>query len=188
MTFANLYAPNNRQDAFLQRHLRQILQFSEEQMIMGGDLNILLTPHEDTSTGTSSTLRDMRKWIGTVLHSVQMVDAWRLFHPGERDYKFFSKPHQAYSRIDYFLIPHRCLQAVRDTAIGSITWSDHAPITLRYVLSDIRSAPLPPWRLNESLLQDPEVLTDVVKEIGHYFTSNDTPDSDPGWCGRHIRQ
>lgn len=36
----------------------------------------------------------------------------------------------------------------------------------------------PVWQLNESLLQDPEVLADVIKELGHYFNTNVTPDSD----------
>lgn len=36
------------------------------------------------------------------------------------------------------------------------------------------------WRLNESLLQDKDVLEDVTKELDFYFSTNDTPDCDPG--------
>lgn len=36
------------------------------------------------------------------------------------------------------------------------------------------------WRLNESLLQDKDILEDVTKELNYYFTTNDTPDCDPG--------
>lgn len=122
----------------------------------------------------------MRKRIHTSLHTAQLIDAWRLFNPRERDYTFYSRPHQTYSRIDYFLIPHSQLQAIKDTTIGTITWSDHAPITLKYALSDFHKAQRMPWKLNESLLQDPEVLADVRKEIGHYFHTNNTSDSDAG--------
>lgn len=45
---------------------------------------------------------------------------------------------------------------------------------MRYTVSDIRTAQRPPWRLNKSLL---EVLA-VVVNVGHYFNSNSTPDSD----------
>lgn len=69
--------------------------------------------------------------------------------------------------------------AVKDAKIGSITWSDHASITLIYALSDTQTLQRHPWRLNESLLQDPEILADVVKEIGHYFDTNSTQDSKP---------
>lgn len=36
------------------------------------------------------------------------------------------------------------------------------------------------WRLNESLLQDKDVLEDVIKELDFQFSTNDTPDCDPG--------
>lgn len=180
LTFANLYVPNDHQDTFLKRHLAQLERCAEEQLIIGGDLNIPLTPSEDTFSGKSSSSCDTRKRILTVLHATQLIDAWRLFHPGERDYTYYSRPHQTYSRIDYFLIPHGHLQAIKGTTIGYITWSDHGPITMRYALSDMYKAQRKPWRKNESLLQDPEVLADVVKEIGHCFHTNSTFESDMG--------
>lgn len=93
VTLANLYVPNTHQDAFIKRHLDLLSHFSEGQLIIGGDFNVPLTPTEDTSTGTSSTSRDLRRRIGAQLHTMQLIDVWRLFHPGERDYTFFSKPH-----------------------------------------------------------------------------------------------
>lgn len=51
---------------------------------------------------------------------------------------------------------------------------------MRYALLDTQARQWPPWRLNESLLQDPEILADVVKEVVHYFDTNITPDSDNG--------
>lgn len=100
-------------------------------------------------------------------------------HLGERDYTFHSNQHMAYSSIDYFLIPHR-RHAIEATTIGSITWSDHAPISQRYAISDIHARHKSPWRLNESLLQDLETLEEMVAETRHYFDSNSTPDSDSG--------
>lgn len=180
VTIANFYVPNSHQDLFLKRHLELLQGFTEGQLIVGGDLNFPLTPVEDTSTGTSSSPRGTRKRILSALHAAQLIDAWRLFHPGERDYTFFSRPHQAYSRIDLFLIPHSQLQAVKGSAIGSITWSDHAPVTMQYTLNDFYRGQKSPWRLNESLLQDPEIVADLTKEISHYFHSNTTDDGDGG--------
>lgn len=55
-----------------------------------------------------------------MLHDLQLVDAWRMLHAGERDYTFlfFSIPHQLYSRIDLFLVPHHLLPSVLDISIG----------------------------------------------------------------------
>lgn len=135
-------------------------------------------PTEDTSDGSSSISRETRRGISTSLHSAQLIDVWRLFHPGEKDYSFFSKPHQSYSRID-FLIPHRHLHAVKGSTIGSITWSDHTLITLQYDISETRGSQRRPWRLNESLLHDTEAMAEVVTELGHYFVTNSTADCSP---------
>lgn len=145
VTIANLYAPNCQQNTFIKRHLGMLQRFSEGQLIVGGDLNIPLAQ----------------------FHNLQLIDAWRLFHPGERDYSFYSRPHQTYSCLDYLLVPHNQLQAIKNTSIRCITWSDHAPVTMRYALSDFYRGQRKPWRLNERLLQNPEVLADVTQEIKH---------------------
>lgn len=85
VTLANLYTPNARQDVFIVRQIKRLMQYTEGQLVVAGDLNVPLSPAEDTSSGTSAVTRDARKRIGTALHSAQLI-AWRLFHPGERDY------------------------------------------------------------------------------------------------------
>lgn len=64
--------------------------------------------------------------------------------------------------------------------MGSITWSDHAPVTMWYALTDFYRGQKKPWRLNESLLQDPEVLADVTRDIADYFRTNTSADSSTG--------
>lgn len=157
-----------------------MLAFTRGHLIVGGDFNVPLIPSEDTSSGTSSVTPSARKRISKALHKAQMIDVWRLLHPTERDYTFYSTPYKQYSRIDYFLIPHAQLHALRDSRIGSITWSDHAPVLLTYALTDNITDRPKTWRLNESLLQDEEVLKDVTRELEFYFKTNNTPDSDPG--------
>lgn len=77
-------------------------------------------------------------------------------------------------------VPHAQLHAVRTATIGSITWSDHAPICLTFALHDSLSTRHTLWRLNESLLQDTDVLEDVIQDLSFYLSTNDTPDCDPG--------
>lgn len=43
----------------------------------------------------------------------------------EGNYMFFSNPHQLYSRLDLFLVPHHLLASGHKVVIGNITWSDH---------------------------------------------------------------
>lgn len=176
VTLATIYTPNDRQDAFLNHTLEKLLEFTEGQLILGGDFNVPLLPSVDTSSGSSSVPPCPLKQIA---NSIKLIDIWKFQQSGEGDYVFYSAPHKIYTRIDYFLIPHAQLHAVSDPSIGHITWSDHTPISLTYTLSRASSPRHCFWLLNESLLQVPEVLADVSKELHFYFQTNNYHDCDP---------
>lgn len=180
VTLAAMYAPNEQQAIFLRESLEKLNDFREGQLIVGGDFNTPLIPSVDISTGRTSIPPNQLKRIAQTLQKSQLIDAWRLQHSGERDFTFYSHMHQLYTRIDYFLIPHTQLHTVEQTSIGNRTWLDHAPIFLIYHLSDTPSPRHHFWRLNESLLQNPEVLTDMTRALNLYFQENDHPDCDPG--------
>lgn len=169
VTLATVYAPNDGQDTFIHNTLTILTDFGERHLILGRDFNATLNPTVDTSSGVSSLRTSKHKRITRVLHEAQLIYIWRLHHAGERDYMFFSSPHKVYSRIDYFLVPHSQLEAAQAPETGNITWSDHAPITMRYTLSQTSTTKAKFWRLNESLLQTPSVLTDITKELNQYF-------------------
>lgn len=170
MTLATIHAPSERQDAFFRVTLEKLSEFSEGQLILDGDCNIPLIPAEDSSSGSSSTPSGYLKKATDAIHKAQLIDVWCLQHSGERDYTFYSPPpYKIYTRIDYFLVPHAQLQAVKDTSIGHITWSDHAPILLTYRFPEIPSSRARFWRLNKIHLQTPEVRSDVSKGLKHYF-------------------
>lgn len=139
LTLTTIYTPNDHQDIFNRRTLDLLVEFKEGQLILGGDFNIPLIPTMDTSSNTSSVPTGSHKRVAQAIHKAQLIDVWRLQHSGERDYIFYSSPHNVYTRIDFFLIPHCQLHAVHDSSIGSRTWSDLAPISLTYALSDINS-------------------------------------------------
>lgn len=137
VTIATVYAPNDRQDTFLHRMLNLLMEFQEGQLVLRGDFNTPLKPAVDTSSNTSSMRLSTHKRIVRDLHNAQLIDA----------YTFYSAPHKVYSRLDYFFIPHRQLEAIHEVEIGNITWSGHAPITMRYCLSSTMNARSKFWRL-----------------------------------------
>uniref|UniRef100_A0A8C5LU48 Reverse transcriptase n=1 Tax=Leptobrachium leishanense TaxID=445787 RepID=A0A8C5LU48_9ANUR len=100
-------------------------------------------------------------------------------HPAGRDYTFYSHAARVYSRLDLFLMSHHMLHLIRTVSIGSITWSDHAPVLLDLDIPDLPSRHYQ-WRLNESLLKDVvhrECLSDAIAQ---YFDENDNGEvSDP---------
>uniref|UniRef100_A0A803K2X3 Reverse transcriptase domain-containing protein n=1 Tax=Xenopus tropicalis TaxID=8364 RepID=A0A803K2X3_XENTR len=74
--------------------------------------------------------------------------------------------------LDYFLISQPCIQLPFSTEILPISWSDHAPITLSIDLTE-----LPPkkthWRLNETLLHNPEIFKQIETNLKDYFKENE---------------
>ncbi|KAM9324469.1 serine/threonine-protein kinase WNK2 [Gastrophryne carolinensis] len=173
VTLATCYCPNSNQAKFIRSTLNKLDGFAEGVLLLGGDFNTVLDPSWDTSRGSSHTPSSSLRELRSILYKHQLMDAWRIFNPRGRDYTFFSAPHNSYSRIDWFLIPHRFLHLITNIEIGQITISDHAPVSLTIAIPD--TTPLRgQWRLNSSLLQDPAVKADIHKVITDYFASNDT--------------
>lgn len=174
----NVYFPNSSQVTFCRRVMRELQGFAEGTLIMGGDFNVPLNPIVDSSTGKSCITYRALKIIKQCLNTLQLVDAWRFLHPDTRDFTFHSIPHDRYSRIDHIYISQRDQQTVTEAHIGIQTISDHAPISLGV---DLLSTPhrVNTWRLNTSLLSDPDLLPHIREAISDFFIHNNTQDMDP---------
>lgn len=178
VTLANVYFPNVSQVTFCQKISHELKGFAEGTLIMGGDFNVPLNPTIDSSTGKSCIKYRALKNIKKHLNSLQLVDTWRFLHPNTRDFTFHSIPHDRYSRIDHIFISQRDLQMVKGAHIGIQTISDHAPTSL--VVDLMHNTPKTnTWRLNSSLLTDPESLPRIREAISDFFSHNNTPDMDP---------
>lgn len=99
-----------------------------------------------------------------ILFRYQLIDVWRFLHPKGRDFSFFLHVHSSYARIDLLSVQHCYLNRVRKSDIGSITLSDLATV---FMDMDILGVPRPPiqWRLNDSLLQEQEVVENIREEL-----------------------
>ncbi|CAH2282735.1 Hypothetical predicted protein, partial [Pelobates cultripes] len=59
-----------------------------------------------------------------------------------------------------------------------MTWSDHAPVIL--TIDNPRTFRSQwTWKLNESLLEDPLIQTEIRNTLDHFFLTNQTTDSAP---------
>ena len=91
-TLANIYAPNLHPIQYLSKILGKLNIFAEGHIILMGDLNFVLNPTEDsTSRGRVTKIEQLQR-NKLKLHERQLVDVWRIFHPNEHDYTFFSPP------------------------------------------------------------------------------------------------
>lgn len=97
----------------------------------------------------------------------QLVDIWRVLHPMEKDFTFHSKVHGTYHRLDYFLINQLGMTVTSSAEIGSIIWSDRAPV---FLVMDIFKDKVirGNWKLNDNLPHDEACVTEIRRAIIHF--------------------
>ena len=91
-TLANIYAPNVRPTQYLNKILGKLNNFAEGFIILMGDLNFVLNPTDDSTSRGRETKNVHLQRIKHKLQECQLVDVWRINHPNEHNYTFFSPP------------------------------------------------------------------------------------------------
>lgn len=128
-TIVTLYAPNQRQMSFLKATFKRIKSVQQGQLLICGDFNLIPDNDIDSSSGPKRFLSPLNSF----LKDNDLYDVWRCCHAAERDYTFFSPRHNTYSRIDLFVTDKWLLQNIHTSHIHTITWSDHAPISVKII-------------------------------------------------------
>ena len=68
--------------------------------IIVGDFNTLLTPLDISS---KQKMNKETQVLNDTLDEMDLIDAFRTFHPNAEEYTFFSSAHGTFSRIDHIL-------------------------------------------------------------------------------------
>uniref|UniRef100_A0A8C5M9A7 Endonuclease/exonuclease/phosphatase domain-containing protein n=1 Tax=Leptobrachium leishanense TaxID=445787 RepID=A0A8C5M9A7_9ANUR len=174
-TFVSVYLPNTAQHRCLSSISRQLRNFMAGTLVVAGDFNVPLDPRLDTSMGRTSIPPNVVRQVRRTLDELRLVDVWRSFHAGERDYTFYSPVHGTHSRLDYIFMQHHRVDLVEAPTIGVQKWSDHAPV--QATLSSPLCRPSErQWRLNISLLSDPGFVTEIDSHLQAYFETNGDTD------------
>lgn len=84
---------------YFEHVLKKLQNFEEGITIIGGNFNMILDPTLDTSKVNQNTSYTNLKLL-KCLHESQWMDIWRILHPKEGVYSFYSSPHKTYSRIN----------------------------------------------------------------------------------------
>ena len=81
LTLVNIYAPNNDNPTFFQNLLDRILSFECEEVIMGGDFNLVMDFQKDKKGGNATTHRNSLKEVQNIANSLDLTDVWRTLNP-----------------------------------------------------------------------------------------------------------
>lgn len=148
---------------------------------IGGDFNQVRDPALDKSkVANTKSVYKSQVAIEVLEEELGLVDIWRVLHPQEREYTFYSNPHASYSRIDYFLISKQLVSTTVTASIGNIVLSDNALVEVLLGAASLSETPRSHWRLNTSLLQNEKSCNFIRKEILECWEFNEGSTSNPG--------
>ena len=63
--------------------------------------------------------------LNNALHEMDLTDTYRVFHPKETKYRFFSNVHRIFSKIDHMIGHKATLNKFKKIEIISSIFSDH---------------------------------------------------------------
>uniref|UniRef100_A0A3B5MBM6 exodeoxyribonuclease III n=1 Tax=Xiphophorus couchianus TaxID=32473 RepID=A0A3B5MBM6_9TELE len=146
--------------------------------IGGGDFNCIHDPCVDQSPPRSTTTSRKSLRLREFCQDLELYDTWRVTNPRERDYTFFSQPHQTFSRIDFFLSSRMVLDRVSNCSISTCTISDRSPVIL-CISPPYADPAFRHWRMNPSLLSYPSFIDYITDQWNFFMDTNKTPDVNP---------
>lgn len=127
-TMLNVYAPNTHQMSFLGKALCKAPKLCKGHLLICGDFNLVVDIHMDTTSAAKGRESPLKHFFA----ANDLYDVWRCHHGSEKDFTYFSLHHKSNLRINIFLTDKWLLQKISTSVIHTMTWSDHAPITVFY--------------------------------------------------------
>lgn len=99
-TLAVIFSPNSHQLRLIQKLMSRIEKVKYGNLILCGDFTAIVDPHIDTTYPVQPHLPSLH----TLLHQGDLYIFWCCLHDSEKDYTYFSARHNAYPKIDMFLV------------------------------------------------------------------------------------
>ena len=104
---------------------------------------------------------------------MDLIDIYRTFHPKTTEYTFFLSARGTFSRIDHILGHKSSLGKFKKTEIVSSIFSNHNTMRLdiNYRKKTVKNTNT--CRLNNTLLNNQEIIEEIKEEIKKYLETND---------------
>jgi len=160
----NVYAPNKLSE-FYKSLKEKIASFENCEIVLGGDLNIMLDPDFNGSGGNLDINKNSIKELEELMVENELCDIWRLRNPNKKRFTWKQSKPIIQRRLDYWLISDHLQEDIEVVDILSSIKTDHKAIII--VLNSIPNNKFGPsfWKLNNSLLQDKDYVDMITKNI-----------------------
>ena len=104
LTLTNIYAPNNDDSNFFTSVFSHLADFKCDEIIIGGDFNLVLDVEKDKKGGLARTHKKSLEVINSASESLDLIDAWRVLNPDSSRFTWGQKKPESHCRLDFFLI------------------------------------------------------------------------------------
>ena len=160
---------------FLSSFFYQLHDFACEEIILGGDFNLVLDVKEDKKGGLPRTYQNALKIINQNCEELNLTDIWKTLNPDKHRYTWRRKKPEIQCRLDFFLISSDLICDINLADIVPGYKTDHSMILLKIALHyNPRGRGF--WKLNTSLLKEEEYLnlikTTIYQTKSEYQSDN----------------
>ena len=163
-TLATIYAPNDDDPAFFESFFSHLRDFHCDDIVLGGDFNLVLNLEKDKKGGLAKTHTKAVNVINDHATKFDLVDAWRVSNPDILRYTWRRRRPEIYCRLDFFLVSRSLMCNVTHTDILAGFKTDHSMVTIQVAL---HTNPRGPgfWKLNTSFLSETEYIKQIKTTI-----------------------
>ena len=164
IALVNVYAPNVDDPRFFQNLHNEINQLQSENVIYGGDFNLVLNDKWDRGNSIEQNIKaqgEIKKYV----RAESLVDAWREMNPQKKCFTWArSKPKWVWSRIDNILISKHLLNKIENCNIVPSICTDHSMLILEVRISECKRGP-GLWKLNVKLLESESFCEEMCSSM-----------------------
>ena len=118
-----------------------------------------------------------KQTLNDTVDQLDLIDICKTFHPQTMNFTFFSSTHRTFSRTDHILGHKSSLGKFKNIEIISSIFSDHNAVRLdvNYRKKTIKNTNI--WRLNNTLLNNQQIIEEIIKEIKLCIEMNENENS-----------
>ena len=189
LTLLNIYAPNDDNPAFFENVLTHLLSFDCEDIVFGGDFNLVIDIQKDKKGGNPVTHTKALKVVQHIIDRLDLTDIWRLLNPDTERFTWRRRNPEIHCRLDFFLTSSSLNTIVTKADISPGYKTDHSLITLHLVNNPNPRGP-GFWKLNTSfLLEDDYValIKKTIEDVAKEYENNDEVDAPLLWDTMKMR-
>ena len=157
----NIYCPTETQDRTTILQAIQTLTHCGKEVIVGGDFNCILDVADRRST-SSVKLDASSHLLLNIIKDCKLVDAYRLRNPSTPGYTWTNG--RTFSRIDFLFTTPGVIPL--DCTTEAVPFSDHHKVDCSLEIRGSYKRGPGTWKLNTSLLENPEVVKRCREKLG----------------------